>query len=518
MATLGNLVYKIQAKNDNFKRKMDESEQKIQKFSRRAKKIGGALTAVAAGIGIVSFNLAKMASDANEIQSRFDHVFGELSDDANEWAENFAESFGQSRSEVKSMMATLQDTLVPMGVAKDKAYKLNKQITQLAIDMSSFVDVPLEKAMSDIQSALVGQSEPMRKYGSILTATRVKQYALAEGIIETDRELTEQEKIIARVQLMFEDMTKATGDYKRTQDSFANQLRVTKNTLKNIGETIGKNVLPVFKDLLGYVKDVLEWFQDLPDATQKVISKWFVWSGIVAGIVGPLALIVGFLPKIIGFLPQIAAGLSMISGAATPLLVGGVVIAGVIALIAAFRDLKTAQRKQLRQQRDNLENTKALVTEYEDLKDKEKLSADEKDRLKEISRDLADIYPDAVRGIDDETDAYNINTKAVKENIETKGKLIQLEETKIKIKSLRDNIVELSEANDELRKTIDEDINIAQQLELNQASLQLSEVAKQMGLLDEKTAELSLEEIFKLEEMPDFEKQFEQLTPQMQQI
>jgi len=390
------------------------------------------------------------------------------------------------------MMATLQDTLVPMGVAKDKAYKLNKQITQLAIDMSSFADVPLEKAMNDIQSAIVGQSRPMRKYGSVLTATRVKQYALAEGIIETDRELTEQEKIIARVQLMFEDMTKATGDYKRTQDSFANQLRVTKNTLKNIGETIGKNVLPVFKDLLGYVKDVLEWFQDLPGATQKVISKWFVWSGIVAGIVGPLALIVGFLPKIIGFLPQIAAGLSMISGAATPLLVGGVVIAGVIALIAAFRGLKTAQRKQLRQQRDNLENTKALVTEYEDLKDKEKLSADEKDRLKEISRDLADIYPDAVRGIDDETDAYNINTKAVKENIETKGKLIQLEETKIKIKSLRDNIVELSEANDELRKTIDEDINIAQQLELNQASLQLSEVAKQMGLLDEKTAELSL--------------------------
>jgi hypothetical protein len=160
-------------------REVDKSRGTLKKYARGFKKAGIALTAFGAIVTGASFKLAKMASDANEIQSRFDHVFGELSDDANKWAENFAESFGQSRSEVKSMMATLQDTLVPMGVAEDKAYKLNKQITQLAIDMSSFVDVPLEKAMSDIQSALVGQSEPMRKYGSILTATRVKQYALA---------------------------------------------------------------------------------------------------------------------------------------------------------------------------------------------------------------------------------------------------------------------------------------------------------------------------------------------------
>lgn len=348
MANLGSLIYRIRAKNQQFKQGMKENRKEVKKldkeveksqgtlkkYSEGFKKAGIALTAFGAIVTGVSFKLAKMASDANEIQSRFNHVFGELSKDANKWAENFAESFGQSRSEIKDMMAQLQDTLVPMGVAEDKAFKLNKQITQLAIDMSSFANVPLAKAMEDIQSAIVDQSRPMRKYGSVLTQTRVKQYALKKGIVETDRELTEQEKIVARVQLMFEDMTKATGDYKRTQDSFANQLRETKNLLKNIGETIGENVLPVFSDLLGHVKDLLEWFEDLPDATQKVISKFMVWSGIIAGIVGPLALIVGYLP-------QIASGFSMIYGAMNPyFLAGGAIILGLTAIYNLVKDIK----------------------------------------------------------------------------------------------------------------------------------------------------------------------------------
>ncbi|MCF8002444.1 MAG: hypothetical protein K9K76_11400 [Halanaerobiales bacterium] len=348
MANLGSLVYKIKSNNRDFKQGMRENQREVKKLDREVKKnqstlkkysrgfkrAGIALTAFGAIVTGVSFKLAKMASDANEIQSRFNHVFGEMSKDANEWAESFAESFGQSRSEVKSMMATLQDTLVPMGLAEEKAYDLNKTITQLAIDMSSFANVPLEQAMNDIMSAIVGQSRPMRKYGSVLTENRVKANALKEGIIETDRELTEQEKILSRINLMMQDMTKAQGDYNRTQDSFANQIRETKNDIKNLAESIGQDMLPVFADFLEKARDILQWFKDLPDETKKTIAQWTIWSGIVAGIVGPLALIVGYLPQIVTGL----AGIKTVLAGFGP---AGWVILGFGTLVGLLGDTKT---------------------------------------------------------------------------------------------------------------------------------------------------------------------------------
>jgi hypothetical protein len=458
MANLGSLVYYIQNKNAQFKRGMRENQQEIKKLDREAKrsqgtlrqysaafkKTGMALTAFGAIITGVSFKLAKMASDANEIQSRFNYVFGEMSKDANKWAEDFADSFNQSTSEIKSMMATLQDTLVPMGVAEEKAFTLNKTITQLAIDMSSFANVPLEQAMNDIQSAIVGQSRPMRKYGSVLTETRVKANALKEGIIDTDRELTEQEKILSRVNLMMQDMSKAQGDYKRTQDSFANRLRETRNLLKNIGEEIGTYVLPQISALLSHVQSGINWFDQLPAPLKEVISQFAVWSGIMAGIVGPLALFVGFLP-------QIAAGLSMVSGGFAPFLIGGAVIAGVTKLVSIFNDLNDTQD-------DNLESTKNLVEEYENLSSKENKSKEEKNKLLEISQDLADLYPDAVEGINDETEAYELNTEKIIENAKArnlKSMAQTIEENIDRIErekeALNDQTKALKDYNDELK-------------------------------------------------------------------
>mgnify|MGYP002338699535 CR=1 FL=1 len=511
---LGSLLYRIKSKNSDFKRGMRENRQEIRKtdkqmkksqgviskYSEGFKKAGMALTAFGAIVTGVSFKLAKMASDANEIQSRFNHVFGEMSKDANEWAESFAKDFGQSRSEVKSMMATLQDTLVPMGVAEEKAFELNKTITQLAIDMSSFANVPLQQAMNDIQSAIVGQSRPMRKYGSVLTQTRVKQYALAEGIVETDRELTEQEKILARVSLMQEDMTKATGDYKRTQDSFANQLRETRNQLKNLGESIGANVLPVFQDLLGHVKDLVGWFDDLPDKTQAVISKFMVWSGIISAIVGPLALLVSFLP-------QIASGLAMISGAAGPFMAGAAIVGGIVALKNAFSDLNEKQE-------ENLDNTKSLVNEYENLASKENLSTQEKRDLRDISQDLADLYPESVEGINDETDAYIINTEEIRKNA-------QVRSLQAMSKNIQDNIDDIKEQRKELKKENEELERLAEgSKELQQvrkeAQGKAREVIYQAGFENMLSEDMTLDDYLQIGQNSEFQKRLEEMPKDFQ--
>ena len=222
----------------------------------------------------VGFKLAKLASDAEETQSRFNHVFSGMEDRANEWANAFADDFGQVTSNVQDWLAGLQDTFVPMGIATEKAYAMSKSITQLSIDMGSFYNKKTEDVIRDIQSAIVGQTETVRKYGVIITEARLKQEAVKQGWIEEGEELTELQKIQARYNLLLEGTTKAQGDYKRTQDSFANQLRETSNLLTEIGQNLGKVVLPSFNKGLELVKGLLERFNGWAESINAVKERF----------------------------------------------------------------------------------------------------------------------------------------------------------------------------------------------------------------------------------------------------
>ena len=288
MATLGSLLFFIRAKNSEFKQKMDESKRKVKEFDEkldRSKEKIAKWTTIAkkatigvAAVGTVAigagFKLAKLASDAEETQSRFNHVFSGMEGRANEWANAFADDFGQVTSNVQDWLAGLQDTFVPMGIATEKAYAMSKSITQLSIDMGSFYNKKTEDVIRDIQSAIVGQTETVRKYGVIITEARLKQEAVKQGWIEEGEELTELQKIQARYNLLLEGTTKAQGDYKRTQDSFANQLRETSNLLTEIGQNLGKVVLPSFNKGLELVKGLLERFNGWAESINAVKQRF----------------------------------------------------------------------------------------------------------------------------------------------------------------------------------------------------------------------------------------------------
>ena len=60
---------------------------------------------------------------------------------------------------------------------------------------------------------LVGESEPLRKYGVRLSETRVQQEALAQTRQDNVKQLTDQEKVHARIAMIFKDSTQAQGDF-----------------------------------------------------------------------------------------------------------------------------------------------------------------------------------------------------------------------------------------------------------------------------------------------------------------
>tara|TARA_R100001086_G_scaffold97922_2_gene48698 strand:+ start:2028 stop:3881 length:1854 start_codon:yes stop_codon:yes gene_type:complete len=196
----------------------------------------------------------KSASDMQENMSKFKTVFGDASDDALNFAKSLSDSFQRSESEIIALMSSLQDTFVPLGFSRDAARKLSQALTQLSFDVGSFNNAASPEVAHAFTSAIVGNHEAVRRFGIVLTEAQLKQVALQTGIIDSARELTAQEKVLARVAIIFNSTADAQGDLIRTQDEFANRVRALQSEIEDLRVEIGEILIPVAELGLEFLK------------------------------------------------------------------------------------------------------------------------------------------------------------------------------------------------------------------------------------------------------------------------
>ena len=193
-----------------------------------------------------------VASDAEEIQNKFNVVFGKGATIVNQWAEALGESIGRTTQQLQQMASTLQDTFVPLGFTRAAATKLSTSLTELALDVASFNNQSDDEVLRAFQSALVGNHETVRKYGIVITEATLQQEALRSGIIDTDRELTNQEKVQARLNLLYAGSADAIGDLKNTQDSYANRLKAFNAQVIETQKALGEVLIPLATKMLEF--------------------------------------------------------------------------------------------------------------------------------------------------------------------------------------------------------------------------------------------------------------------------
>ena len=199
--------------------------------------------------------LVKASSDANEVLNKSSVVFGENMDSVRDWAGSLGDAVGRATSTLLEMASGLQDLFVPMGFSRARAAELSTSLTELAIDVASFSNKIDLDVMQDFESALVGNHRSVRKYGVLITEATIKQEAYNLGITDTNRELTESEKVQARVSLLFKGSADAMGDAQRTADEYAQSLVRFNETWKEISENVGSALKPILAFGLGVAGD-----------------------------------------------------------------------------------------------------------------------------------------------------------------------------------------------------------------------------------------------------------------------
>ena len=291
---------------NSFNKGMDKAGTKMQAF---ASKVGAAGTKIAnAGkamslaitLPLVGFGIAavKFAADAEEIQSKFDAVFKEFAEQTTVWINDFADAVNRNATDLKEYASVFQDTFVPLGFARGEAAELSQSLVELTIDLASFNNASEPETMRALQSAIVGNHETVRKFGVIITQATLNIELMNMGIKDGVKAATEAEKAQARLNLIIAGTSDAQGDAVRTAESFTNQMKGLKGELKEIGEDIGKIIIPYVLQLVEKIKELTKAWSELSDAEKEKIVKLLV----VLAAAGPVAILVGSLAKAIGAL------------------------------------------------------------------------------------------------------------------------------------------------------------------------------------------------------------------------
>ena len=166
-------------------------------------------------------------------------------------------SYAMSTTEATRFLSSIQDMLVPMGVARGQAADMGGEIVRLAADLGSFNNMPTEEVMRGIQSALAGQIEPMRRYGVFLTQNRIKQEALNMGLVEAGEELTQVAKAQATLAIITQDSGDAIGDMARTADSWANTMKKFRAFGEDVKVLVGQELMEAFRPFLDAMRELI---------------------------------------------------------------------------------------------------------------------------------------------------------------------------------------------------------------------------------------------------------------------
>ena len=240
----------------------------------------GVTTPVVGGFGM----MISMASDQNEAMSAVQTVYGDASASIIKASEMSAKSVGMSQQEYLSGAATLGVYANSAGFAGDAASQFGQDILGAAADMASFYNADPSETLQAIESGLMGEAEPLRKYGILLNDATVNQYAWTHGIAASGEELTDQQKVAARYGYIMENMGAAQGDFSRTSGGLANQLRILKARIKDLAAQFGRYLLPMTLKWANGAQKLIGWIQGLSDGQKKLI---LIFAAVAAAI-GPV--------------------------------------------------------------------------------------------------------------------------------------------------------------------------------------------------------------------------------------
>lgn len=252
-------------------------QNKLDGMASAAKKLTGIIAGAFAVHKIVQFGkeAIQLGSDVAEVQNVVDVAFGEMSYKVEEFASSAIQNFGMSTLAAKKTASTYMAMAKNMGLSMDAASDMAITLAGLTGDVASFYNISQDLADIKLKSVFTGETETLKDLGIVMTQANLEAYALNQGITRSIKSMSQAELVTLRYNFVLDQLAMASGDFVRTQDSWANQTRILsmqwQEFMSIIGQALTQILLPVVKMLNRIVSGLIT----MANAFKAAISSMF---------------------------------------------------------------------------------------------------------------------------------------------------------------------------------------------------------------------------------------------------
>lgn len=210
------------------------------------------------------------ASAMTEIKNVIDTLFGDDADVIYRWARGAKEAFGMSERDALEYVSAMAPVLDSLGFTAEESMSMAMDYIARTGDIASFRNKSFDETFTKMMSGLRGETESIEDLGVTVHVSSMVDWLGLEKETDFTKNMSQQEQWAARYAFIMEKTASAEGDFVKTQDTYANQMRVLESNIEQLKATIGEGLLPVMTDLLSFVNSLFSGGENAADGINAV--------------------------------------------------------------------------------------------------------------------------------------------------------------------------------------------------------------------------------------------------------
>ena len=210
---------------------------------------------------------AKGAIDYVENLNLFQVAMGSSIDKGSAFVNQMQEVYGMDPSNLYRYSGYFYQLTDAIGMSSDASATMSLSMTKAATDLASLFNTDIQTVVDDLASGMQGMTRSVRKYGMDIRTTTLQQTALKYGIDGEVESMSEANRQALRYITMLDQAQNALhqttgavdgtsselGDFARNIETPANQLKIFKEQMSQLGRAIGNFIVAPLQKALPYV-------------------------------------------------------------------------------------------------------------------------------------------------------------------------------------------------------------------------------------------------------------------------
>lgn len=205
------------------------------------------------GVGEWLGNMATSSMNFVENMNLFKVAMGDSVEEGQKFVDTMSEMYGLDANSLIRYAGNFYQLSDAINMPAEAASKLSLGLTKATADIASLFNRDFDEVFNSLSSGMQGMTKAVRKFGMDIRVVTLQTKAMELGIYDDVDAMSEADRQALRYIVMVEQAANANGDFARTIEAPANQLRIFKEQTMALGRAIGNFFLAPLQKAAQYI-------------------------------------------------------------------------------------------------------------------------------------------------------------------------------------------------------------------------------------------------------------------------